>query len=92
MIKIEADTLEEAYKKDSSELNCSFTELNYEIVQHPKSGFLGFGKKSAVIVATMNKTVADIDLKNDMEVNKIPQQSEKAPSVKIETEKALKYI
>jgi len=75
MIKIEADTLEEAYKKASDELNCSFTELNYEIVQHPKNGFLGFGKKNAIIIATVNlensvKADPILPLKFDINISK----------------------
>jgi spoIIIJ-associated protein len=59
MVKIEALTLEEAYKEAASKLSCSLTELNVEVVQFPNSGFLGMFKKSAIIVAT----VKDIYLK-----------------------------
>jgi len=52
MIKIEALTLEEAYTKASQQLDCSITELNFEVIQQPKKGFLGMWKKSAIIVAT----------------------------------------
>ena len=51
MIKVEALTLEAAYEKAALKFDCSITELNVEVVQHPSSGFLGFFKKSAVIVA-----------------------------------------
>jgi spoIIIJ-associated protein len=51
MIKIEAITLEDAYKDAASEFNCSITELNVEVVQHPSGGFLGLFKKKAIIVA-----------------------------------------
>jgi len=57
MIRIETDSLEEAYTEASLKLNCSFTELSYEIVQHPKKGFLGFGRKKAIIVATLNQVI-----------------------------------
>lgn len=55
MKKIEAITLEEAYAKASKEFNCSITNLDIEVIQSSKKGFLGIGKKSAIIVAT-NKT------------------------------------
>lgn len=51
MIKVQAVTLEEAITQASSELQCSITDMKYEVIQHPKKGFLGFGKKPAVIVA-----------------------------------------
>ncbi len=51
MKKIEAKTLEEAYAKAANIFDCSVTDLEYEIVQHPSSGFLGIGAKNAVIVA-----------------------------------------
>ncbi len=50
MIKIEAITLEEAYKEATSKLNCSITELKIEVVQSPSRGILGLFKKNAIIV------------------------------------------
>ncbi len=52
MTKVEAPTLEEAYKKASLALECSISELQCEVVQHPTKGILGFLKKNAIIVAT----------------------------------------
>jgi spoIIIJ-associated protein len=52
MIKIEAVTLEEAYLEASSKLKCSVTQLQTEVIQHPRAGILGVFKKSAIIVAT----------------------------------------
>ena len=51
MIKIEAATLEEAYKNAAESLKCSVTELKIEVTQVPNNGFCGFFKKSAIIVA-----------------------------------------
>ena len=51
MKRIEATTLEEAYKQAAKEFGCSVTEINYEIVQHPTSGVMGLFKKTAIIVA-----------------------------------------
>ena len=56
MIKIEAITLEEAYKDASAKLNCSVTELTVEVVQTPTKGIFGLFKKSAIIVATSTVT------------------------------------
>ena len=51
LIKIEAVTLEEAYTKASTQFDCSITDLEFEVVQNPSKGFLGFGKKQAIVVA-----------------------------------------
>jgi len=56
MIKIEAVTLEEAYKNAATTLKCSVTEMVVEVVQAPSSGFLGLFKKPAIIVATIDKS------------------------------------
>jgi len=50
LTKIEGSTLEEAYTKASEQFECSITDLEIEIVQNPSKGFLGFGKKNAIIV------------------------------------------
>jgi len=55
MIKIESATLEGAYSDAASKLECSVTELKIEVVQYPSGGFLGMFKKSAIIVATIDK-------------------------------------
>jgi len=58
MKKVEADTLEEAYQEAATQLACSITDLNCEVIQHPSKGFLGFLKKKAIIVAVCkNETV-----------------------------------
>lgn len=60
MIKIESKTLEAAYEEAATTLQCSVTELTVEVVQVPSNGILGFFKKSAIIVATINtKTVKE---------------------------------
>jgi len=51
MLKIEAQTLESAYSQAADKLSCSITQLNIEIIQTPTSGFLGFFRKQAIIVA-----------------------------------------
>jgi spoIIIJ-associated protein len=56
MTKVEASTLEEAYELAATQLSCSVTELQYEVIQYPSKGILGLFRKSAIIVAT-SKTV-----------------------------------
>ena len=60
MKKIEAPTLEEAYKKACQELECSMTELQYEVVQYPSKGFLGLFGKSAVIVVSRTQSTPPV--------------------------------
>lgn len=73
MIKIEAVTLEEAYKNAAATLNCSVTEIIVEVVQVPNSGFLGLFKKPAIIVATRDKKKAS----PSVEETKPPVKKEK---------------
>ncbi len=80
MIKIEAVTLEEAYKNAATTLKCSVTEMAVEVVQAPSGGFLGLFKKPAIIVATIN-TKKDTQVKEKTEHKK-----EKKPAVEVKKE------
>lgn len=51
MKKIEAETLENALIIASNTFECSVVDLEYEIIQNPSKGFLGIGKKLAIICA-----------------------------------------
>jgi spoIIIJ-associated protein len=84
MIKIEANTLEEAYDKASKELSCSITNLETEVVQYPSSGFLGFFKKSAIIIATC-KTEPE---KKDSQKEQKPKVEEKTEPKKEKVDKS----
>ena len=55
MKQFEAKTLEEVYELASNEFACSITELDIDIVQQPSNGFLGFGKKNAIISVNPKK-------------------------------------
>ncbi len=68
MIKIAAETLEQAYKDAAALLECSVTELKIEVIQYPSKGFLGLFKKGAVIVA-------DKELKESNQVEKFEKKS-----------------
>ncbi len=57
MIKIEADSLEEAYAQAAQQLNCSITEIDVEVIQQPGRGLRQkLFKKSAIIVASCKMT------------------------------------
>ena len=49
MKRIEAPTLEEAYRNAAEAFGCSVTEINYEIVQHPAIGMMGLFKKQLLL-------------------------------------------
>ena len=57
MIRIEATTLEEAYSKAAAELTCSVTQITFDVIQNPSSGFLGMFKKSAIIEARRSNEI-----------------------------------
>ena len=44
-MRIEAKTLEEAYVIAANKLNCSVTDLEIEIIQHPRRGIFGLFAK-----------------------------------------------
>ena len=80
MIKIEADTLEIAYANAATQLKCSVTELKSEVVQHPRKGYLGVFKKTAIIVADIDTTklrtpVAVESVKKDVEIDETPKEA-----------------
>ena len=52
MKKIQAQSLEEAYRIACETLGCSMKELEYEVIQYPRSGFLGLFAKPAIIIAS----------------------------------------
>ncbi|TLD87509.1 Jag N-terminal domain-containing protein [Helicobacter sp. MIT 05-5294] len=56
MKKIEAETLENALIIASNTFECSVVDLEYEIIQNPSKGFLGIGKKLAIICAQPKST------------------------------------
>jgi len=59
MLKIESKTLEIAYSEAAEQLECSVTELDVKIVQHPSKGFLGLFAKSAIIVVLRKEVVTE---------------------------------
>ena len=96
MKRLEATTLEEAYLLASSEFNCSITNLEIEVVQNSRKGFLGLGKKNAIIVATqkhveVQKSVVEpvrkkVEPKSEPKIEKKPQKEFSKPVAKKQTE------
>ena len=70
MKKVEAPTLEEAYQKAATELSCSITDLEYEVIQYASKGILGLMKKNAIIVASCRNTHSN----NIGKVRKVEQE------------------
>ena len=90
MIKIEADSLEDAYAKAAQQLNCSITEMDVEVIQQPKRGLMQkLFKKNAIIVASCKvvpaakeeQTATPQPLPDETKVKKVPKKEEK-PVVK----------
>ncbi|TKX30683.1 Jag N-terminal domain-containing protein [Campylobacter estrildidarum] len=54
-MRIEAKDLQAALTEASKNLECSVIDLEYEVIQYPKKGFLGFGRKNAIIEARAKK-------------------------------------
>jgi len=74
MIKIEAITLDKAYEDAASALKCSVTELAIEVVQHPKTGVLGFFKKRAIIVATIDSKIVSANKRKKPKIKDKPKE------------------
>jgi len=53
-MRIEAKTLEEAYYEAAKKLNCSVTDLEVTIIQHPSRGLFGLFAKNAIIEVSEN--------------------------------------
>lgn len=80
-MRIEANTLNEAFQKAAVALGCSVTELDVlEVVQHPSSGFLGLMKKTAIIEVKKEGT------KDKKKPPKPQENKPKSPKVKKETQ------
>ena len=80
MKKVEADTLEEAYQAAATQLACSITDLNCEVIQHPSKGFFGFLKKKAIIVAACKHKTVQSKPVEKTEVQTLPTEEEQVAS------------
>jgi len=88
MKKFEAFTLEEAYAEAAKAFSCSITELEIQIIQNPSKGFLGIGRKPAIIVAQCNKKVQEKSVEKEELKEEAPKQEVKSESSTYETEKS----
>ena len=79
-MRIEAENLQEAFKKAAEELNCSVTELDIKILQNPSAGFLGFFKKTAIIEAV--KEGAHKEVKKAHQIARKENVNEKKREIK----------
>ncbi len=85
MKRIEAPTLEAAYRIACDSFGCSMTELKYEIVQYPSKGILGLFAKPAIIVATVRVSTPDSTLKSEPSSLELEiQESKPQESISIE--------
>lgn len=75
-MRIEANTLQEAFQKAAEQLNCSVTQLDIKVLQHPSSGFLGFFKKTAIIEANLENQPKPSRPKNDRNFAKKSDENE----------------
>jgi len=78
MKKFEALTLEEAYAEAAKAFSCSITELEIQIIQNPSKGFLGIGRKPAIIVAQCTKKAQEQSVKKDEPKEEAPNQEFKS--------------
>jgi len=96
MKQFESKSLEEVYTLATTEFECSITELYIEVIQQPSKGFLGFGKKTAIIAVSyekektpaleQEKTLRKANIKIE-DVSKKLEQTEKKPTSPIKPQK-----
>ena len=87
-MKIEANTLQEAFQKAAEQLNCSVTELDIKVLQHPSGGIFGFFKKTAIIEAILeNQPRPQQKPKNDRNFAKKSDENENAKEEKKQSKK-----
>ncbi len=86
-IEIKAKTLEEALIQASIALNCPIINLQYEVIQTPSKGFLGIGKKEAIILAGVKESVKEVKEESVKETNtkEIHQSTEEKKQLETET-------
>lgn len=79
-MKVEAKNLQEAFQKAADKLECSVTQLDIQVIQHPSSGILGLFKKSAIIEAYKEGTRPKVKSKEkrlDTPKAKTPKETKK---------------
>ncbi len=89
MVKIEADTLANAYALAAAELTCSVTELKIEVIQNPSNGFFGLFSKKAIIVAACKMSLKD-ELDREIESKSEKHLNIEKTEEKVEVENIVK--
>ncbi|HGZ70531.1 MAG TPA: protein jag [Nitratifractor sp.] len=94
MKRFQAETLEEACSNAAAQLECSISELSYDIIQYPKKGFLGFFKKSAIIVATCKSLAqkSEDPVKNVQEISSQAIVEQEEPLAKEELQNSSEIV
>lgn len=92
-MKIEAKDLQSALTEASIKLECSVIDLEYAILQQHKSGFLGFGRKNAIIEVETKKHKKKSfkrenksHFKNEEKLNKFEKKENKPKKISEENE------
>ncbi|MBS4306984.1 Jag N-terminal domain-containing protein [Campylobacter vulpis] len=92
-MKIEAKDLQSALTEASIKLECSVIDLEYTILQQHKSGFLGFGRKNAIIEVEVKKHKKKSfkrenksHFKNEEKLNKFEKKENKSKKISEENE------
>lgn len=102
MKKFEANCLEKVYELATADFNCSITELEIEVIQQPSKGFLGFGKKNAIIQACFKnscktyvqetKTFKNKDVKIEEISQRIENSNKEVPATLSEKKEPLSKV
>lgn len=94
MKKFEGKCLQTVYEIAAKEFSCSITDLEIEVLQQPSKGFLGFGKKNAIIqvcykdscTTFVNETKTKSFRKKDIKIEEVSQRIEYSNSQNEEKE------
>ncbi len=81
MITVSAKTVNDAITEASIELGLASTEIEYEVVEEGSAGFLGIGKKQAVIKAWKKEASKKENKKKDSKKDKKPAKTESVEAV-----------
>lgn len=91
-VKINAENLQIAFTKAAKEFGCSVTDLDINIIQHPRVGIFGLFKKEAIIEATHNKKEFKNDFSDRKKANKKKPIKAKQTPIDSHQNKEIKHI
>ena len=95
MKKFEGKCLQSVYEIAAKDFSCSITDLEIEVLQQPSKGFLGFGKKNAIIqvcykdscTTYVNEVKTNTFKKKDITIEEVSQRIEYSNSSSSSEEK-----